>query len=201
MLQYNTCYHVYTQRSLCPRKEGSFLQSLCHCSSSPLTCMIAMHFNVRLPPRELATTMVSRHHSIGKQRCGRRAHILLHPFISSSKMPFMPRRLHLILSTSFRFLNIHSPPANFAVTRHRQGLQSFMTEDSDAVGSIRCSASQRTALALDSLNFNLRDKSDFSQPLRCLSTHSHSAQVVCISLCRTHSTVAPAAGGASEENR
>lgn len=35
-----------------------------------------------------------------------------------------------------------------------------MTEDSDAVGSIRSSAAQRTALALDSLKFNMRDKLD-----------------------------------------
>jgi hypothetical protein len=35
-----------------------------------------------------------------------------------------------------------------------------MTEDSDAVGSMRSSAAQRTALALDSLKFNMRDKLD-----------------------------------------
>ena len=40
-----------------------------------------------------------------------------------------------------------------------QGLQSFMTEDSDAVGSMRSSVAQRSAFALDSLNFNMRDKS------------------------------------------
>ena len=35
-----------------------------------------------------------------------------------------------------------------------------MTEDSDAVGSMRSSAAQRTAFALDSLKFNMRDKSE-----------------------------------------
>jgi hypothetical protein len=35
-----------------------------------------------------------------------------------------------------------------------------MTEDSDAVGSVRSSSAQRTAFAVDSLNFNMRDKSE-----------------------------------------
>jgi len=43
-----------------------------------------------------------------------------------------------------------------------------MTEDSDAVGSVRSSNAQRTALAVDSLNFNMRDKSGL---LTLFATH------------------------------
>jgi hypothetical protein len=49
-----------------------------------------------------------------------------------------------------------------------------MTEDSDAVGSMRSSAAQRTAFALDSLKFNMRDKSEPVFIARC-SFFSHSS--------------------------
>jgi hypothetical protein len=78
-----------------------------------------------------------------------------------------------ILSVSHAAIPHHSTDAHtiaapdcFIVVKYmtetllHQGLQSFMTEDSDAVGSMRSSAAQRAAFAIDSLRFNLRDKSD-----------------------------------------
>jgi hypothetical protein len=57
-----------------------------------------------------------------------------------------------------------------------------MTEDSDAVGSVRSSNAQRTAFAVDSLNFNMRDKSEL---LRLFPTHvfANSPQDVLIPFC------------------
>jgi hypothetical protein len=64
-----------------------------------------------------------------------------------------------------------------------------MTEDSDAVGSMRSSAAQRTALALDSLKFNMRDKLDL--------LHLHFFQCSLASGCLYHSFLTKFHNGAS----
>jgi hypothetical protein len=93
-----------------------------------------MHINVRLSPRKLEPVVVCGHDSVGKLSSFQAA---------AQRIDRAPAALI---------------PAFFINDTDDQGLQSFMTEDSDAVGSIRSSVAQRTFFALDSLNFNMRDK-------------------------------------------
>ena len=78
--------------------------------------------------------------------------------LSVSSHAYTPRQIHALTNA------LALRPLDAAY----QGLQSFMTEDSDAVGSVRSSNAQRTALAVDSLNFNMRDKSGL---LTLFATH------------------------------
>jgi hypothetical protein len=110
--------------------------TLCsHTATTQLLMRIsAMYVDVRLSSRKLEPVMVCGYHSVGKlpSRCATQ--------LSAGR----PQSL----SSLRKYLN----------DTDNQGLQSFMTEDSDAVGSMRSSVAQRTAFAFESLNFNMRDK-------------------------------------------
>jgi len=74
-----------------------------------------------------------------------------------------------------------------------------MTKHSDAVGSVRSSNAQRTALALESINFNMRDRRALPPPPLPPLPPLTPLQDVLLSLFRSRAAVAAAAGGARQQ--